>query len=112
MDDTPRPPARMMDLAWMAFLATKPRPKLIGAVCQNCNLVDHGPGADPAPCTRPVWMDMLCSKCWHMRMAFNGRWSLLQANPAASLLSGQKIRDMADIFGTSATRTFLPEDWS
>lgn len=44
-------------------------------------------------------------------MAFHGQWTLFQANPAASLLSGDKIRSMEDIFGGTGFRTYLPEDW-
>lgn len=82
--------------------------RVVGAVCQSCEPVDHGPGQPPGPCTRPVWSDMLCARCWCMRMAFNGRWALIQANPAASLLSLQSIMDKPDIFGDADV---VPPEW-
>lgn len=85
--------------------------RLVGAVCQHTEHVDHGPGREPGPCKRPVWKDDLCSRCWCMRMAFHGQWTIFLANPAASLLSGDKIRTMSDIFGGAGFRTYVPEDW-
>lgn len=95
----------------LIFLLTKPEPRLVGRVCQSPDPVDRGPRHSAGPCTRPVWMDDLCSRCWASRMAFHGQWTLFQANPAASLLSGDKIRSMEDIFGGTGFRTYLPEDW-
>lgn len=81
--------------------------RVVGAVCQSCEPVDRGPGQEPGPCTRPVWMDSLCAACWCSRMAFHGAWALFQRNPAASLLSLQSITDKPDIFGTD--KGFPPE---
>lgn len=75
--------------------------RIVGAVCQSCEPVDRGPGQEPGPCTRPVWMDDLCAACWCSRMAFHGAWQLFQSNPAASKLSGRSIASRPDIFGSS-----------
>ncbi len=84
-------PERTMDLAWMAFLATKPRPRLVGKTCAS----------DQRACRRPVWGDGrvdgewygLCSRCWHEHNAFHGVYLTMQANPAAAKLSLAAIRD-------------------
>lgn len=81
------------------FLCLKPRPRLIGAVCCSDKAVDRGPGEMPGACTRPVWMDQLCSACWHERQSFHGRWALFQRNPAAALLSAAKIAAIPEVFG-------------
>ena len=83
---------RTMDLSWMAFLATKPRPRLIGAMCQSEN----------RPCKRPVWGDGrvdgewygLCSRCWHEWNAFHGHYVTMQANPAAMTINAFTINVM------------------
>jgi hypothetical protein len=122
-------------LAWLLF---KPRVRIVGARCTNRRFGDHG-GLEGYPqddtdemtrCPRPQWGDGkgigpngfgggLCSRCFHEYMAFHGDYTTLTANPAASLLSGEKIAAMSDLFGgerrlpeVGAERpdTF-PEDW-
>lgn len=88
-----------MTEATMAFLLTKPRCRLVGPTCTSDIPVDRGDGV-AAPCRRPVWITVgvwgedhaLCSKCWHMRMAMFGPYTMLQANPAAAHLDDVGIQ--------------------
>lgn len=122
---------------WL-FLLTKRAPRLVGARCTN-RRTDEGGGAGGMEgfrlgfgtlmhrCGRPVWGDGkgvqgrgegLCSRCWHEWNAFHGDYTTMQANPAASLLSGAKIHAMEDIFGRrggTALPSFddvFPDDWN
>lgn len=70
------------------------------------------PGSQMMRCGRPVWGDGsgittgggmigegLCSRCLHEYVAFHAPYTTLQANPAASALSGTSILRRTDIFG-------------
>lgn len=73
-------------------------------------------------CGRPQWGDGsgaggmgegLCSRCWHEHAAFHSPYTTMQANPAASQLSGQSIVRRSDIFGRkgNALPFTFPLDW-
>jgi len=118
------------------WLLLKPHVRIIGARCTQRRPLEEAAGMEGfapisrlmARCSRPQWGDGrgvagkgegLCSRCWHEYNAFHGDYTTLTANPAASLLSGEKIAAMSDLFGgvrrlpeVGAERpdTF-PEDW-
>jgi hypothetical protein len=133
------------DLAWLVFLVTKPRPRLVGAVCSSRRWVAEaggmegyrpsGESGEMMRCGRPVWGDGkgittgsgpigegLCSRCLHEYAAFHAPYTTLQANPAASALSGTSILRRADIFGRRGdvplpevggqTPDVFPDDWN
>ncbi len=112
-----------LDETTLAFLFTKPRPRFVGPVCASDIPVDRGDGV-AAPCTRPVWITVgvwgedheLCSRCWHMRQAFFGPYTMVQANPAAAKLDDIGIRRLTfhqglPEVGAHGPDTF-PEDWT
>lgn len=69
------------------------------SMCQTDILVDNGPGEKPGPCRRPIWGDGtvdgvrfdMCSKCWHMWAAFHSHYRLMQANPAAAVITDKGL---------------------
>lgn len=92
-------PEASMSGEMMAFLLTKPRPRVVGKTCQCEKLVDRGAHRERTLCTRPVWGDGrvngdfhgLCSKHWHEWNAFHGSYLTMQANPASHQLGPEGI---------------------
>lgn len=76
------------EMIW--FLMTKPRPRIVGRVCQQTEFV----------CARPVWGDGrvngdfhgLCSRCWHAWNMWHGKYVTMKANPASILNNGNVDR--------------------
>lgn len=118
----------------LTFLLMKKPPRLVGRRCTSRREPERAGGlegyaATPGElvrCGRPVWGDGegvngrgegLCSRCWHEWNAFHGDYTTMQANPAASLLSGNKIAAMTDIFGRrgdalpEVVADTFPDDW-
>ncbi len=68
------------------FLLSKPRPRIVGRVCQQPDFA----------CKRPVWGDGrvngdfhgLCARCWHAWNAWHGKYVTFQVNPASRLNTG------------------------
>lgn len=128
----------VLTAAWdvLLFLAAKPRPRIVGAQCTNRREPEVARGLEGyrptsgalVRCGRPVWGDGagiapsgmgagLCSRCLHEYIAFHTPYTTLQANPAASALSGTSIQRRADIFGGlpevgSERPDTFPEHWS
>lgn len=128
----------------MWWLLTKPQARLTGARCtsrRDSATAGGLEGYTPMPggtmhrCSRPVWGDGegtengfgagLCSRCFHEHMAWHGTYTTMTANPAASLLSGDKISGMVELFGAAENRlpatdpreaprcpAFPPLDWA
>lgn len=100
-------------LAVLAWLATKPRPRIVGRMCQS----------EQRTCRRPVWGDGrvdgefygMCSRCWHEHNAFHGHYVTMQVNPAAARLTADNISRLTfnrlpDI-GAHQPDTY-PESWN
>lgn len=55
-----------------------------------------------AYCTRPVWGDGrmngewhgLCSLCWHHKQGFEGKYRLMQLNPAAAAITDSALEKL------------------
>lgn len=118
------------EMLW--WLLSRPRPQLVGRRCTNRRTATEAGGMEGyAPtsgemlrCSRPQWGDGsgvqgmaegLCSRCAHEHFAFHSAYTTMQANPAASALSGASILRRTDIFGRAGEPlpgfTF-PVDWT
>lgn len=98
------------------FLLTKPRPTIVGRVCQQKDFV----------CKRPQWGDGrvsgdfygLCPMCWHAWNAWHGKYVTFRANPAAALLGSTSIETLRFLTGTELPEVgaerpdTFPEDWT
>lgn len=121
----------MMDLAWVVFLATRPRPKLAGRTCQSEQPVDLGAYTDEngkrvhrgfGQCKRPVWGDgtlnvqgfvqehNMCSQCWHNWNAFHGIYVTFKANPA-SLLNASNVDVLRFQTGNELPESDVPDNF-
>lgn len=116
---------QLLDSDVLLWLASKPRPRLVGKTC----IQKRPAGPDDARrwerCRRPQWGDGsgiggkgegLCSRCWHEYNLFHGSYMTMQANHAAAKLDATAIQrltfheDELPPLGADVPDTF-PEDW-